>query len=99
MTNKCEFEGCTSTETEHYDYPVWDDEPAAAWLCWEHADKSGFCPSCGYFVAGSGDDHKNGTALCGECYDELAYETGEYDDQEDDDETDYGNVVYFGLDD
>lgn len=85
MSQKCEFEGCTNTETKHYDYPTWDDEPAAGqWLCWEHADKNGFCPACGSFVAGSDDENYRGGSLCYECYQELAYETGEYDDDYDD---------------
>ena len=85
MSHKCEFEGCTSTETEQYNYPTQNDEPQLSeWLCWEHADKQGFCPSCGYFVAGSGDENWNGGSLCYECHQELAYEIGEYDDDEED---------------
>jgi hypothetical protein len=84
MEHKCEYENCTSTETEQYTYPVEvDGEPVAEYLCWEHADKQGFCPACGYFVAGSGDENWRGGTICYECYRDFESEMEGDDDYED----------------
>lgn len=82
MEHKCEYENCHSTETEHYTFPVGiDGKTLQSYLCWEHADRSGFCPMCGYFVAGSGDENWCGGSVCYECYKDLESEQGGGDDE------------------
>ena len=85
MTHKCEHEGCTETDIATYEYPVLvDGEEIGQDLCYQHAYEAGFCPSCGYFVAGTGDENWLGLKICYECYQELQCETGELDEDYDD---------------
>lgn len=60
--------------------PVPDEQPIT--LCEPCAVKQGFCPSCGWFVAGVewDDMHMNSYGVCAECVDMLREETGEYDE-------------------
>lgn len=81
MKECCEFKNCGSIATEQYTYPVAiEGETIKQYLCWEHADKSGFCPMCGYFVAGSGDENWQGGSVCYECYHQLESEQEGSDD-------------------
>ena len=65
-----------SDEKQLYVYPQ-DEE---VYLTWEEASKEGFCPMCGYFVLGSGEDRTLAAhGVCTECLDELRYETGDHD--------------------
>ena len=85
MCLQCEYPKCESTEINLYKYPVYEeDEPQPEqYLCWQHAIRQGFCPSCGWFVAGSGDENWQGSGVCYECYheetDELTYQNDYYD--------------------
>jgi hypothetical protein len=67
-----------------YHYP---DGTATNPLTIEEARKAGFCPGCGWFVAGSEyeDQSLHNFGLCTECVDEIRDETGEYDSEFDDD--------------
>lgn len=82
MEQKCEHENCYSVETEQYTFPVEVDAAILqSYLCWEHADKNGFCPMCGYFVAGSGDENWRGGSVCYECYQDLESEQEDSEDE------------------
>ena len=80
-THVCEHDDCTSTETQQFVYPIGDE---STWLCDDHIADGGFCIGCHHFCAGTEDyDFSPLPGWCGECYDELRYETGEYDDDDD----------------
>lgn len=51
----------------------------------EEATKLGFCPGCGYIVAGNEHDDRylSEFGLCYECVDEMRIELGEYDEPDD----------------
>lgn len=66
--------------TFRYEYPDGSD---AGWLCAHHARKAGFCPRCGHFIAGSGEETSSG--LCRECCDEWRAECADDDDDFDED--------------
>lgn len=85
----CDEEGCTLTKTQQYFFPFpVDGESEDMWLCDEHVIDSGFCLWCHWFGAGSEDfDFSPMKGYHRECYDELRYECGETDD--DDDEWDH----------
>ena len=54
------------------------------WLTAEEAADAGFCPLCGAFVAGNewDDLHIGQYGACAECVDDLRVETGEFDGDE-----------------
>lgn len=54
------------------------------WLCDEHAIEAGFCLGCHYFCAGMESyDFSPIKGYCGDCVEELRYEAGEYDGDDD----------------
>lgn len=67
------------TDKRTYTYPDGKTTPG---MTDREARDSGFCPGCGYFVAGSENDEISIAVygLCYECVEELREETGEYDD-------------------
>lgn len=76
---KCEKCGVDGPELDVYKYPAYDEsEEKVAILCPDCASVAGFCPVCGWFVAGSGDENWNGTGICYECCQIL--EAAFYDD-------------------
>lgn len=87
----CEEDGCLSPETQEYTWPVAEPgTPDTVWYCAIHAVDAGFCYGCHHFCAGTEDyDFSPVQGYCGQCLDELRYETGEYDDDENDDTWDY----------
>lgn len=91
MSHQCEYEGCTSTQTEAFEWPVVEPgEESEVWFCYEHAIENGFCIWCNHFGAGSEDyDFSGHRGFHRDCYEELRYEAGEYDEDEDDDGWDY----------
>lgn len=88
IKHQCEEASCTSTETEQYFYfMAKPGEADSTWLCAEHVIGSGFCLWCHQWGAGSEDfDFSPMEGYHRECYDELRYECGETDD---DDEWDH----------
>jgi hypothetical protein len=95
MSHQCEEENCTSTEAEAYIWPVTaPGEKEEVWFCHDHAIENGFCVWCRHFGAGSEDyDFSGHKGYHRECWDELRYEVGESDEDEDDDE--YGDWDYY----
>lgn len=87
MSHQCEHEGCVSVQTELFHYPVIEPgDPPESWFCYEHAIESGFCIWCNHFGAGSDEyDFSGHKGFHRECYEELRYEVGESDEDEDDD--------------
>lgn len=77
----CEFDGCTSLETDRYEYPVPEDGVyPSEWLCAEHAVEQGFCYGCGGFFAGTESyDFSPVKGLCYDCRSELDEPEGEGD--------------------
>lgn len=73
----CSHEGCGERCVIACILPL-DAEPSD-YLCPEHAAAAGFCPGCGYFIAGTmfGDRH----GLCETCYEDNCEEP-DYDDDE-----------------
>lgn len=83
----CDEEGCDQPG----DCACWlmdssmDDDPDYHY-CWKHARENGFCPSCGYFWAGTeAFDFRRYGDVCENCYD-----AGDYDDDDYDDDLDFG---------
>ena len=95
MSHQCEHENCESTDTDFYYYFMPDPgEPEGAWVCYEHAVDS-WCVWCSHWGAGSEDfDFSGHRGYHRECWDELRYETGESDDDEDDDWDEYDGWDY-----
>lgn len=67
------------TDKRTYTYPDGTTTPG---MTNDEARDAGFCPGCGYFVAGSEIDDANihYWGLCYECLEEIRIETGEYDE-------------------
>lgn len=86
MTHPCEHEGCNSTQTEAFHWPLTaPGEKAESWFCYEHAIENGFCIWCNNFGAGSEDyDFSGHKGFHHDCFEELRYETGELDDEDED---------------
>jgi hypothetical protein len=79
----CEAENCQSTETAEYHNQWAEGDDAIEWLCDEHAIESGFCLGCHYFCAGMDSyDFSPIKGYCAECVEEIRYENGEYDDDD-----------------
>lgn len=84
---KCDICG-TTEQADYYVWPVQDEdgnEPNGIELCPDHAIQTGFCPLCGYFVLGSGDERgmvKNG--CCTGCFDEFHsdWDDSDFSDEE-----------------
>lgn len=75
---KCEACGNQSDDVTEYSFPVDNHHLIACPGC---AADNGFCMICGYFCAGTEDyDFSPIKGVCGECVDDLRYETGEYDE-------------------
>ena len=69
---KCEKCSCDSTDVDVYKYPAYEAEhEKSTVLCAGCAADDGFCPTCGWFVAGSGDENWRGSGICYECYSQL----------------------------
>lgn len=66
-----------------YTYP---DDSLTKPLTDKQAIQAGFCPGCGWFVAGHEADDRSirEFGLCYECVEEIKIETGEYDEPDDD---------------
>lgn len=89
--HQCEEDGCESAETEFFYYFMTKPgEPEGAWMCREHAAIS-WCLWCHHFGAGSEEfDFSGHPGYHRECWQELLYEVGESDDEDDyDDAWDY----------
>lgn len=72
---QCRHRGCSEAEcTFRFEFP---DGADAGWLCDKHAIAAGFCPRCGNFITGSGDETSSG--LCRDCLSEFRAECGEDD--------------------
>ena len=87
----CQSDGCTKPAEYEFEYPRWgeDDDGSTELLCYDHAKESGFCLGCGHFSAGTEDfDFSEIEGYCGQCVEELRYESGEYDDEDDWDDYD-----------
>ncbi len=70
---QCRHANCQEKElTFRFVFP---DGADAGWLCGRHAIEAGFCPRCGNFIAGSGEETESGT--CRDCYGEFQDECGE----------------------
>lgn len=95
MEHECEEQGCTSTDTEVYHWLfVKPGEPETSWYCYDHAIESGFCVWCRNFGAGGEDyDFSGHPGYHGECFEELRYDIGEYDEDEEF-EDDFGFDYY-----
>ena len=65
-----------------YYYP---DGTATEPLTLDEAIKAGFCPGCGWFVAGNEHDDRalHNFGLCTECIDEVRDETEGWSDEDD----------------
>lgn len=71
---KCEKCSCDSTDVDVYKYPDYEAEnEITAVLCADCAFDEGFCPVCGWFVAGSGEENWRGSGVCYECYYQLEF--------------------------
>ena len=66
----CRHPGCRESEcTFRFEFP---DGADAGWLCYRHAIEHGFCPRCGNFIAGTGEETAGG--FCRDCDDEFRAE-------------------------
>jgi hypothetical protein len=73
---QCRHAECTERETTfRFEFP---DGTDAGWLCDEHAAVHGFCPGCGNFIAGSGEETSIG--LCRDCFDQFAHDCADEDE-------------------
>lgn len=82
-TGECDYEGCPSLGAEMYQWPGEVDGSTTIWLCDEHAVEYGFCLWCGHFGAGCDDyDFSPVKGYHRDCYDELRYELGEVEDDD-----------------
>ena len=64
--SKCEKQDCIRTDTTR----CWlaNGEEVNEYLCWSHAIEGGYCPCCGQFIAGTGEEDHHG-GICDNCYD------------------------------
>ena len=70
-----------------------EDETEGYYYCWAHAKAHGFCPSCGNMVGGIEREdfiYMPKYGMCSNCVEDLKYELGEFDDQDDE----YGEDEY-----
>ena len=76
----CEDEGCSHKGFACRLPGDWNEEKQLfeedqiEYLCWEHANKEGYCTGCGEFIAGTGMAFRN-NGLCDNCYDEIRTDT------------------------
>ena len=65
-----------------------EDETEGYYYCWAHAKAHGFCPSCGNMVGGIEREdfiYMPKYGMCSNCVEDIKYELGEFDDQDDED--------------
>ena len=65
-----------------------ENETEGHYYCWAHAKAHGFCPSCGNVVEGIEREdffYMPKYGICSNCVEDLKYELGEFDDQDDED--------------
>lgn len=93
----CEEPGCTETNTGEYTWPMVKlGERETIVLCHDHAIENGFCVWCMHFGAGSEEyDFSPMRGYHRDCYDELRYEVGDYDEE---DEDEYGDYDFYPAD-
>lgn len=91
----CEHVDCVQPG-EEYDHPsTWygdllDGAPAIQVLCDKHAKEFGYCLGCHQFFGGiESYEFSPIDGFCDECVEEFRYETGEYDDFEDELDEEY----------
>ena len=77
MSEICQQDGCAEKNTTKYTLHFIDDEnPTTIYLCWQHTTTWGFCPWCGFFVNGSGDERTfEQYGVCAVCVPEVVAET------------------------
>lgn len=77
---KCQYCDQSGEDVQEYTFP---DGLATITACPIHAADMGFCYMCGYFSAGvESYDFSPLRGVCGECLEDIRYEWGEYDDDE-----------------
>lgn len=80
-TTQCEVCKTEHEDAKHYITP----DSVIHYLCDDHAIDIGFCPACGWLVAGNewDDIHIDSYGMCSGCFRELQ------DEQDDEDDYDY----------
>jgi hypothetical protein len=98
LVHECEEESCTSIEAREYHWLVVEPgESDVVWYCDDHAAEAGFCLWCGHFGAGSEEyDFSRHKGYHRDCFEEMRYDVGDFDEEEDwyDDPYGYGDEDY-----
>jgi len=78
----CEHEGCDQGCTLWSVYDWAADKMIEMHLCEVHAVEAGFCPECGWYMAGCHDDHLARVGVCYDCWAEMEDEAAEWAENE-----------------
>lgn len=84
MKHTCDKEGCDKDGWPGW--TIWGDEEPVGWTCDDHAYEQGFCPVCHNFLAGLESFDFSPAKMCTDCFEELQFEMGEFDEEWDEED-------------